>query len=58
MYDILTLNKIAKCGTSLFSDAYTVSDACDKPDAIMVRSAAMHDMAFASGRGREQHPAR
>ena len=44
MYDILTLNKIAKCGTSLFSDAYAVSDSCDKPDAIMVRSAAMHDM--------------
>ncbi len=47
MYDILTLNKIAKCGTSLFSDAYTVSDSCEAPDAIMVRSAAMHDMAFA-----------
>ncbi|HBL41643.1 MAG TPA: 3-phosphoglycerate dehydrogenase [Ruminococcaceae bacterium] len=48
MYDILTLNKIATCGTSLFSDAYAVSDACDKPDAIMVRSAAMHDMDFAA----------
>ena len=47
MFDILTLNKIAKCGTSLFSDAYTVSDSCESPDAIMVRSAAMHDMAFA-----------
>ncbi len=48
MYNILTLNKIAKCGTSKFDAAkYTCSDACDAPDAIMVRSAAMHDMAFA-----------
>ena len=37
MYDILTLNKIAKCGTD---------DAVENPDAIMVRSAAMHDMQF------------
>lgn len=42
--DILTLNKIAACGTDLFDSKYTVSDACEKPDGIMVRSAAMHDM--------------
>mgnify|MGYP000882034145 CR=1 FL=1 len=45
MYNILTLNKIATCGTDRFSkDTYTVSDKCDNPDGIMVRSAAMHDM--------------
>lgn len=47
MYDILTLNKIAKCGTDTFDQAkYTVADAVENPDAIMVRSAAMHDMQF------------
>ena len=47
MYDILTLNKIAKCGTDAFDKAkYTVADAVENPDAIMVRSAAMHDMQF------------
>ncbi len=47
MYNIQTLNKIAKCGTDLFDTAkYTVSDTAENPDAIMVRSAAMHDMAF------------
>ncbi len=47
MYNIQTLNKISKCGTDLFDTAkYTVSDNADNPDAIMVRSAAMHDMQF------------
>ena len=47
MYDILTLNKIAKCGTDAFDKAkYTVADSVENPDAIMVRSAAMHDMQF------------
>ena len=47
MYDILTLNKIAKCGTDAFDQAkYTVADTGENPDAIMVRSAAMHDMQF------------
>ena len=47
MYDILTLNKIAKCGTDAFDQAkYAVADAVENPDAIMVRSAAMHDMQF------------
>lgn len=47
MYKVLTLNKIAACGTSRLGDNYTVSDACEAPDAIMVRSAAMHDFEFA-----------
>ena len=42
--DILTLNKIAACGTDLFGDAYTVSDTAENPVGILVRSASMHDM--------------
>ena len=44
MYSILTLNKIAACGTDKFGSKYTVGDSVSNPDAIMVRSAAMHDM--------------
>ena len=47
MYNIQTLNKISPLGTDLFDRAkYTVADAPENPDAIMVRSAAMHDMQF------------
>ena len=46
MKNIKLLNKIAKCGTDIFDENYTVSDTCEKPDAIMVRSAVMHDMEF------------
>ena len=43
--NILTLNKISTCGTSRFDAAkYTVGDAVENPDGIMVRSAAMHEM--------------
>jgi len=38
------MNKIAKVGTDVFGAAYTVSDAVEAPDAIMVRSAKLHDM--------------
>ncbi len=49
MYNIQTLNKIASCGTDVFDKAkYTVADTQANPDAIMVRSAAMHDMEFGS----------
>jgi len=45
MYNILTLNKIAACGTDLLDRAkYSVSDDTAKPDAILVRSASMHEM--------------
>ena len=44
MYTIQTLNKIAAAGTKRFDTAaYTVTDTAENPDAIMVRSAAMHD---------------
>lgn len=45
-YNILTLNKIAACGTSLLDENYTVTDSCDAPDGILVRSAVMHEMNF------------
>lgn len=49
MYSILTLNKIAAVGTDKFdSSKYTVGDEVSNPDAIMVRSAKMHDMEFGS----------
>ena len=47
MYNIKCLNKIAKIGTDNFDAAkYNVSDDCANPDAILVRSAKMHDMTF------------
>lgn len=47
MKNIQLLNKIAKCGTDIFDkNEYTVSDNVENPDAIMVRSAVMHDMTF------------
>ena len=46
MKNIQLLNKIAKCGTDIFDENYTVSDKIENPDAIMVRSAVMHDMEF------------
>lgn len=49
MYNIQTLNKISKYGTDNFDTAkYNVADTVENPEAIMVRSAAMHDMEFGS----------
>ncbi len=49
MYNIKMLNKISPAGTNVFDKAkYSVTLECDSPDAIMVRSAAMHDMEFDS----------
>lgn len=42
--NIKLMNKIAKVGTDVFGSGYTVSDAVEVPDAIMVRSAKLHDM--------------
>ncbi len=44
MAEILTLNKIAACGTDLFDGSYTVTDTAENPDAIVLRSFSMHDM--------------
>ena len=46
MKNIQLLNKIAKCGTDIFDANYTVAEGIENPDAIMVRSAVMHDMEF------------
>lgn len=49
MFKIQTLNKIAAIGTDNFDKAkYTVADAPENPEAIMVRSASMHEMEFGS----------
>ena len=42
--NILTLNKIAACGTQRLGNNYTVGDDVQNPAGVMVRSAAMHDM--------------
>lgn len=44
MFDILTLNKIAKCGLEKFGENYNISDDCKNPDGIVLRSFSMHDM--------------
>ncbi len=49
MKNIKLLNKIAAVGTNVFdADNYNVSADIDNPDAIMVRSAVMHDYEFNS----------
>ena len=45
MFDILTLNKIASCGLENLDPAkYNISDSCENPDGIILRSFSMHDM--------------
>ena len=47
MYKIQTLNKISAVGTDVFDKSkYAVAEEIANPDAIMVRSAKMHDMQF------------
>ena len=48
MFNILTLNKISNVGTSRLGENYTYGDEVKNPDAVLVRSAAMHDMDFES----------
>lgn len=47
MYNVLTLNKIAPIGTDRLGSNYSYGNEVETPDAILVRSAAMHDMEFA-----------
>ena len=44
MYKINCLNPIAKCGTDLFGDNYTITENSNEADAILVRSAQMHEL--------------
>ncbi|MCL2634602.1 MAG: 3-phosphoglycerate dehydrogenase family protein [Oscillospiraceae bacterium] len=44
MYNILTFNKIAACGTDLLDKGkYSFGEEVSNPDAVLVRSASMHD---------------
>lgn len=47
MYRILTLNKISETGLKNFPDMYTYSAEETAPDAVLVRSASMHETEFA-----------
>ena len=45
MYNIKTLNKIASCGLNLLDKRmFAVSDECENPDGIILRSFNMHEM--------------
>ena len=46
MYHIQCLNKISEVGTSCFGPDYVCGTDVQNPDAILVRSASMHDMTF------------
>ena len=44
MYQVKLMNKIAACGLEVLDDSYTCGEGIENPDAILVRSAALHDM--------------
>ncbi len=44
MYNVHYLNKISPKGTALWTEDYQATDSLDNADAILVRSASMHDM--------------
>ena len=44
MYNVQTLNKISAVGLSKLGEGYTYGDNVENPDAVLVRSASMHDM--------------
>jgi len=46
MYNIHYLNKISPKGTALWTEDYQATENVEEAEAILVRSAAMHDMAF------------
>ena len=47
MYNVKLLNKIAKVGTdNLDAKLYNIGEDVENPEAIMVRSAVMHEMEF------------
>lgn len=46
MYNIKLLNKIAKVGTDVFDEKYNYGETVESPDAVLVRSASMHEMQF------------
>lgn len=48
MYNILTLNKISPVGLSRLGENYSCGDNTENPDAVLVRSASMHEMELPS----------
>lgn len=44
MFNVLTLNKISPAGLNRLGDSYTCGGAVEQPDAVLVRSASMHEM--------------
>ena len=46
MYNVHYLNKISPKGTALFTEDYKANENVEEADAILVRSAAMHEMEF------------
>lgn len=48
MFKVHCLNKISKVGTSCLSDNYITTETIEAADAILVRSASMHEMEFSS----------
>lgn len=46
MFQVNYLNKISTKGTALWTENYRVSERTEDADALLVRSAAMHDMVF------------
>ena len=46
MFQVNYLNKISPKGTALWTENYRVSERIEDADALLVRSAAMHDMVF------------
>ena len=46
MFQVNYLNKISPKGTALWTENYRVSERTEDADALLVRSAAMHDMVF------------
>ena len=46
MYKVHYLNKISPKGTELFTEQYVPVEDMDQAQAVVVRSAAMHDLQF------------
>ena len=46
MKRISLMNKIAEVGTRVLAERYVLGEGIENPDAIMVRSAKLHDMQF------------
>ena len=46
MYHVKTMNKISKIGLAELDDRFEISDTMEHEDAILVRSAKLHDYDF------------